>query len=108
MGDKSFLKSLGLAGDKRLRFHIRTQKGKIIRFSVQLELLIENRWKPVVRYDNAHDFPHRDVLDTRGNVVEKKLLNLGTLHEIIEYAEQDLADRVDWYVDRFMKSRGQK
>lgn len=107
-GDKSFLKSIGPAGDKRLRFRIRTQKGKIIEFSVQLELLIENKWKPVVRYDNAHDFPHRDVLDMRGNILEKKLLNLATLREIVEYAEQDLVDRVDWYVDKFLRSRGQK
>ena len=74
----------------------------------QLELLVESKWKPVVRYDNAHDFPHRDVLDMRGNIIEKKLLNLGTLQEIVEYAEQDLADRVDWYVAKFIKQRWQK
>lgn len=59
----------------------------------------------MVRYDNAHDFAHRDVLDSRGNEIEKTPLKLGTLAEILEYAEQDLMDRADWYVERFLKTR---
>ena len=72
---------------------------------MQLELLAEHNWKPVVRYDNAHDFPHRDVMDSKGNQVEKKLLKLGTLDEILEYAEQDLSDRAEWYIERFLGKR---
>jgi len=60
----------------------------------------------VVRYDNAHDFPHRDVLNIAGECIEKMPLKLGTLDEILEYAEQDLLDRVDWYIERFFKRKG--
>jgi len=59
----------------------------------------------VVRYDNAHGFAHRDVLDPAGNLVEKKVLKLGTLAEVLEFAEQDLSDRFEWYAERFLKMR---
>ena len=103
VGKKSFIKPIGAAGDLRLRFRIGTKKGHVVEFLVQLELQVDGEWKPVVRYDNAHDFPHRDVLDPEGNEIEKKDLNLGTLDEVLEYAEQDLLDRYEWYVERFLK-----
>ncbi|MFH1618389.1 MAG: hypothetical protein ABIG11_00635 [bacterium] len=105
MGNKFFFKPIGSNDDIRLRFEFNLRQGKVKQFLVQLELHVRGKWKPVVRYDNAHDFPHRDVLDTKGRLVEKTLLKLGTLDEIIEYAEQDLADRVDWYIERFLKTR---
>ncbi|HAZ08598.1 MAG TPA: hypothetical protein DCZ01_08785 [Elusimicrobia bacterium] len=105
MGDKFFFKLIGAEDDLRLRFRIRTLKEKVVEFLVQLELRVDGAWKPVVRYDNAHDFAHRDVLDFKGNEIEKTPLKLGTLAEILEYAEQDLMDRADWYVERFLKRR---
>jgi hypothetical protein len=105
VGDKSFLKAIGAAGDKRLRFRIRTRKGKVVEFLVQLELYVDGAWKPIVRYDNSHDFAHRDLIDPEGKEIEKKPLKLGTLDEILEFAEQDLNDRVEWYVEKFLKMR---
>lgn len=104
MGDKFFFKPLGFGG-KRLRFRLRTRKGKVVEFLVQLEMLAGETWKPVVRYDNAHGFAHRDVLDFLGRETEKKPLKLATMEEVLEYAEQDLTDRVDWYVERFLMTR---
>lgn len=106
VGDKSFFKAIGEEGDKRLRFKIGTKRGKVVKFLVQLEVLVHGVWRPVVRYDNAHGFAHRDVLDAGGNLVEKKSLRLETLAEVLEFAEQDLIDRVDWYVERFLGMRG--
>ena len=106
VGDKSFFKPIGAAGDKRLRFRIRTRKGKITEFLVQLELTVGGVWKPIVRYDNSHDFAHRDLIDPKGNEIEKKALKLGTLDEVLEFAEQDLNDRAEWYVESFLKMRG--
>ncbi|MBI2901275.1 MAG: hypothetical protein HYY17_13915 [Planctomycetes bacterium] len=105
MGDKSFFKPIGEGGDRRLRFRIRTRLGRIVEFLVQLEVQIAGTWLPVVRYDNAHGFAHRDVLDSRGRLVEKKPLKLATLGQVLEFAEQDLLDRVDWYIERFVKGR---
>lgn len=33
----------------------------ILEFSVQLEVLIDGRWRKAVRYDSAHGQPHRHV-----------------------------------------------
>ena len=105
VGDKSFFKPIGESGDKRLRLCIRTRKGRITEFVAQLELLMDGSWKPVVRYDNAHDFAHRDMLDAQGKLLEKKPLKLATLAEALEFAEQDLIDRTDWYIEAFLKTR---
>jgi hypothetical protein len=35
-------------------------------------------------------------------------LKLATLAEVLEFAEQDLSDRFEWYVERFLRMRGRK
>ena len=105
MGEKSFFKPVGSEGRTRLRFGIGTRKGKVTDVLIQLELHLDGEWRPVVRYDNAHDFAHRDVLDPKGNQVEKTPLKLGSLAEVLQYAEQDLIDRFEWYIERFLKMR---
>lgn len=70
---------------------------------MQLELYLDGNWKPVVRYDNAHGFAHRDVLNPKGDLIEKRTLKLGSLDEVLEFAEQDLSDRFEWYVEKFLK-----
>ena len=102
MGEKKFFKSLGSDGAKRLRFKLVTKKGKVVDFVVQLEIFEKNKWYPVVRYDFAHGFPHRDMLlPTREE--EKTPLSLETLEQCVQYAEQDLMDRYEWYIERFLK-----
>ena len=102
MGEKSFFKWIGSEGIQRLRFRIVTRKGKVIDFIVQLEVFAKHKWHPVVRYDYAHGFPHRDVLSPRGDE-EKTPLLLATLEQCVQYAEQDLMDRSEWYVEQFLK-----
>ena len=47
-----------LGNDSRIRhFHARIGQ-QVLEFVVQLEILTEGRWKPVVRYDTAHGFAH--------------------------------------------------
>ena len=54
-----------------LRVRIRVERGRLVRYMAPYEAVIEGRIYPVVRYDNAHGFPHRDRLDWRGQVMEK-------------------------------------
>ncbi len=102
MGQKQFFKKLGTDGTIRLRFKIVTRNGKIIDFVVQLEVFVRHKWHPVVRYDFAHGFPHRDILSPNGNE-EKKPLILDTMEQCVQYAEQDLMDRYEWYIEQFSK-----
>lgn len=53
--------------DRYRHLHI-SEKGKIMFFRVQYETRVNNTWYPVVRYDTAHGFAHRDILDKKGSV----------------------------------------
>lgn len=50
--------------DNALRVMFETERGQILRFVVQLEcqFVEDGEWIPVVRYDTAHGYAHRDVL----------------------------------------------
>lgn len=45
--------------------HLRfvTERGTVVEFAVQYEANIDGIWYRVLRYDSAHGYPHRDVLD---------------------------------------------
>ena len=43
----------------------------MVTFTVQYETTINGERLPVVRYDNAHGFPHRDDLDRWGQTIRK-------------------------------------
>jgi hypothetical protein len=53
-----------LGEEVRKRHRHRTERGRVIHFSVQLELWFADSWQPVVRYDAAHGFAHRDMYET--------------------------------------------
>ena len=55
------------ASDRYRHLHIQ-QSGKIIFFRVQYETKIGDNWCPVVRYDTAHGFAHRDLLNIHGKI----------------------------------------
>jgi hypothetical protein len=72
-----------LAVGQSLRYRFSTNRGRVTVFTVQLEVYDVNasEWRPVVRYDNAHGAPHRDILDWSGRVVEKDWLPTGVENE---------------------------
>ena len=50
--------------DNALRVMFETESGQILRFVVQLEcqFVEDGEWIPVVRYDSAHGYAHRDIM----------------------------------------------
>ena len=84
----------------RIRFH--KDKGNVLDVVVQYESFINNKWVPIVRYDCAHGFFHRDVLYPDGKK-EKQLINITNLEDALSYAEQDIKDRVEFYRERHLK-----
>lgn len=50
--------------DNALRVIFETERGHILRFVVQLEcqFVEDGEWIPMVRYDTAHGYAHRDIL----------------------------------------------
>jgi hypothetical protein len=95
---------IGPASVVRVRLEI--ERGDVIAFTEQLECYIEGRWRPVVRYDSAHGYAHRDTLDWDGHVVNKFWLDpTKTIKEIIRWVEADLTVNVDAYRAAFLERR---
>ena len=73
----------------------------------QYESFIDGKWIPVVRYDCAHGFFHRDTLMPDGSK-EKHVIEIDDLKTASKYAEQDLKDRWEWYRDKYIKKMKNK
>ena len=58
----------------RLRVTAHKDRGEIMEFIVQYETVILGEWRPVVRYDTAHGFAHKDIIRASGEVVKQPLL----------------------------------
>ncbi len=58
--------------------HLHMKEGvKMVFFRVQYETKINNIWYPVVRYDTAHGFVHRDLLSFKGDVKNNAFVQSG-------------------------------
>ena len=91
----------------RLRVRIALIDGAVTSFTVQYETLIDDRWYPVVRYDNAHGRGHRDTLNARGETTAKDWLPDHVNHQdALTTAQNDL--RINWerYRSTFLERVG--
>jgi hypothetical protein len=69
---------------------------------VQLEVQVEEgEWKPVIRYDCAHSFAHRD----RYNLKQEQIKEEMTLsyQESLDFADKDINYNWDIYQERFLR-----
>lgn len=91
--------------DRYRHLHI-IDRGKIIFFRVQFETKIINNWHPVVRYDAAHGFAHRDLLDFKGSVKKTPLFNQN-YNDALTFAENDLKTNWEYYKHRFLEKKNE-
>ncbi|MGH7963283.1 MAG: DUF7718 family protein [Candidatus Binatia bacterium] len=89
-----------LGEDARKRHYHERQHGVVRAFTVQLEVLVDGLWRPVVRYDSAHGFAHRDryFLDGRST---KTALHID-FDEALTFADEDLRENWEDYKIRFL------
>ena len=102
MGEKEFEALLDDNGYERLRIKLKNEKGLLTDVVFQFESFINNKWHPIVRYDCAHGYFHRDIMMPNGQK-EKQSLEFDNLKDAAKYAEQDIRDRWDWYKERYMR-----
>jgi hypothetical protein len=102
MNKKDFFIYLGDKGTARIRFRFRIDKGEIIDLIVQFEVMLSDKWHPVVRYDCSHGFFHRDILSPDRNQ-EKKVIDVPDLKYALSFARQDIEDRWEWYKEQYLK-----
>jgi len=69
------------------------EEGEITRFVVQYETLVMEEWRPVVRYDTAHGFAHKDILSPSGGT-EKETVVSHSYNETFTNAETDI--KLNW------------
>ena len=83
--------------------HYHVSKGKkIMEFRIQLEILVEGEWYPVVRYDTAHGAPHRDILHPNGDQT-KEWFEGYSIEEVLTIGQKDIMDNWLVYRRRFIK-----
>ncbi len=88
--------------DCRKRHEHHRVKNEVVKFVVQLEVLIKAHWYPVLRYDTAHGFAHCDILHHSGKV-EKISMPMLDYKEALTYADDDLSQNWQTYRERYMK-----
>jgi len=86
--------------DRYRHLHVQ-ERGKIVFFRVQYETKIDEQWYPVVRYDTAHGFAHRDLLGIDGSVVKTPLFNQD-FNDALTFAQSDLKTNWEHYRKRFV------
>ena len=67
----------------------------------QYESLIGDTWTPIVRYDSAHGFFHKDVL-YRDGTKEKRDVYYVDMDSAFKDAVNDLKNNWRSYLDRYM------
>jgi len=91
-----------LTHQDRLRVWIVKQPKRFPTFSLQLECLFRDRWRPVIRYDDAHGRPHIDILHADGTSEKIWLIDRGR-HNHIREAKQALKENFAAYRSRYQK-----
>ena len=85
------------------RVRIQTNRGRVESFVAQYEIVTPNQTYPVVRYDCAHGFVHRDVLNRRGDIVDKQpYAEQVDLNAALNDALADLTSEWESYRARFL------
>jgi hypothetical protein len=92
-----------LPDDAVLRVRYTKDRGRILRFVVQLEAFIENSWMPITRYDNAHRFVHRDDLKPDGSKIKTPPMAFADDTEAFNFALQDLRMNSQMYIERYLR-----
>lgn len=83
------------------RMRIWIENGQVVRFVVQYETTINGRRMPVVRYDTAHGFAHRDEMFRNRLSVKTLLPATLTLDQALQVAEADIRHNWRTYRQQF-------
>jgi hypothetical protein len=103
VAEKHFVDFLGDSLEDRIRCTFETHRGKVFKIKVvQYETCLRGKWMPVVRYDMAHGFFHRDVYFFGSPKQVKQFVSKPNLEEALTYAIRDLRDNWPIYKMTFL------
>ena len=88
--------------EARVRCRYRRSARRIVEYTVQLEILYQGDWRPVVRFDNAHGFCHRDELHPDGSQVKAPYF-AGDANETFTTAIEDIQSHWESHMNRYLR-----
>jgi len=91
--------------EKNVEIHVffETVQGILIRFVVKLILSRVGAYHEIIRFDSAHDCPHKDVLGIDGKVKRKVWFESLDNKQGLDLAIKDLKDNYEMYIGRYDK-----
>ena len=101
MQEIEYLIYLTAESTDRLRVNAQKDKGIICEFVVKYETMISEEWQPIVRYDTAHGFAHKDIMKAGGEILKQPLF-FETYNLAFTYATIDLKANWKKYLDSFI------
>ena len=101
MGVTDYVIPLGEGARKR-HYH-ESIKGEVIGFVVQMEIIVEGKWREVIRYDSEHGFPHIDRYYLNGTKAKMELKL--KLNEALILADEDIKENWKAYQRDFLEGK---
>ena len=103
MGGREFLIYLDPEErQNRYRHSHSWEANEVVGFRIQFEALIDDGWIVIVRYDMAHDRPHRDIMHPDGSET-KEWLDLYSNAEVLTIGQRDIMENWPAYRKQFEK-----
>jgi hypothetical protein len=96
------------AAQEWLRERIWTENGQVVGFTVQYETTLAGERVPVVRYDTAHGFAHRDRMSRSGKPVKDPLGDNLSLQDALQIAERDIRQHWQRYRQEFLRANHER
>jgi hypothetical protein len=81
--------------------YFKTEQGEVTQFVVKLLSLFEGKWYEILRYDSGHGCPHKDILNTDGEMIRKVWYDFLDNGQALTMAITDLKDNFEFYTERF-------
>jgi hypothetical protein len=105
MGDKEFIVLLSPECEDCLRHSHTMRSGRLVRFCVQYEALIDDKWTPLVRYDTAHGRPHKDLLYPDGTQTREEFRGYSA-EDVMMLGERDIKSNWRKYREAYQREAG--
>jgi hypothetical protein len=83
--------------EARIRCRYRRRGNRMIEYTVQLEIWQAQTWRPILRYDNAHGYCHRDIIHSDGTQTKVRIYR-GDTSSNFTWAIKEL--RANWQSER--------
>jgi hypothetical protein len=99
--DKAFF--LEIAEGIVVYVYFETERGDIKEFVVKLLCELNGEWHEVLRYDSGHGCPHKDILNTQGEIIRKVWYDFLGNSQALTMAITELKDNYEVYKERYSK-----